>query len=99
MRISLSQATSALQSGQVIAVPTETVYGLAACLNQVNAITKIFDLKGRSRNNPLITHLADWQETQRYVSYYPPGFEILAQTFWPALSLVFCPSTQAFPQL
>lgn len=83
MRILLDQATSLLRSGQVIGVPTETVYGLAACLDQPTAIEHIFALKKRPRANPLIIHLADWQDVQQYVTDYPPNFELLAQTYWP----------------
>lgn len=83
MRISISQAISALRSGQVIAVPTETVYGLAACLDQPNAIEHIFALKGRPRANPLIIHVANWHDIQSYALHYPPGFEDLAEAFWP----------------
>ena len=83
MRIHLSEAISNLKSGQVTAVPTETVYGLAACLNQPEAIEHIFELKGRPRANPLIIHVADWQDIQHYAIHYPPCFESLAQTFWP----------------
>lgn len=83
MRISLSQAIAQLQSGQVIAVPTETVYGLAACLDQPTAIERIFALKGRPKANPLIIHIAHWQDVHRYVHACPPHFEALAKTFWP----------------
>jgi L-threonylcarbamoyladenylate synthase len=83
MRISLDEAISLLRSGHVIGVPTETVYGLAACLDQPVAIECIFDLKKRPRANPLIIHIEDWQDVQHYVTHYPPDFEKLAQTFWP----------------
>ena len=83
MRISISRAISELQSGQVVALPTETVYGLAACLNQPIAIEKIFALKGRPHANPLIIHLADINDIENYVSYFPPGFKSLAESFWP----------------
>ncbi len=83
MRLTLSQSIVMLRSGQVMAVPTETVYGLAACLDQPTAIERIFALKGRPRANPLIIHFADWQQIGRYVTHYPPNFEALATTFWP----------------
>ena len=73
MRISISAASKALKSGQVVAVPTETVYGLAACLDCPAAIQQIFILKGRPLNNPLIIHVADRQDMDAYVSHYPPG--------------------------
>lgn len=99
MRITLSQAIAALQSGKVIAVPTETVYGLAACLDQPNAIEHIFILKGRPRANPLIIHLADWQDTQRYITSYPPGFEVLAQAFWPGSLTCILPVHSNVPSI
>lgn len=83
MRLTLSESISVLRSGQVMAVPTETVYGLAACLDQSAAIERIFTLKGRPRANPLIIHVADWYEIRHYAAHYPPNFETLAQTLWP----------------
>lgn len=83
MLISLSQAIFALRSGQVVAVPTETVYGLAACLDQSIAIENIFALKGRPKTNPLIIHIASLNDLDRYVTDYPIDFQALAQTFWP----------------
>jgi L-threonylcarbamoyladenylate synthase len=83
MRISLSQAIQTLQEGQVVAVPTETVYGLAACLNQPAAIAQIFNLKRRPLANPLIIHVADVQDIACYATAFPPDFEKLAHDFWP----------------
>lgn len=83
MRLNLSQAISYLRSGQVIAVPTETVYGLAACLDQPEAIEQIFVLKGRPKINPLIIHVSHWSDIEKYVQEFPPHFEALAQSFWP----------------
>jgi L-threonylcarbamoyladenylate synthase len=99
MRVSFSQAVSLLQSGQVIAVPTETVYGLAACLDQPSAIEQIFVLKGRPRANPLIIHVADWLDIQRYVLHYPPSFEDLAQAFWPGSLTCILPVKTHIPSL
>lgn len=83
MRISLAQAIQALNSAQVVAVPTETVYGLAASLNHVAAIEHIFHLKKRPHTNPLIIHVAHPQDIKEYVTAYPPAFEALTQAFWP----------------
>lgn len=100
MRISLSEATLALCNGQVIAVPTETVYGLAACLDQPEAIEHIFTLKGRPRLNPLIIHVADREEIRPYVTYDPPDFESLAQAFWPgALTCILPINTSKVPAI
>lgn len=83
MRLSLLQAVSFLRSGRVIAVPTETVYGLAACLDQPKAIERIFTLKGRPKINPLIIHIAHWLDIHKYADQFPPHFQTLAETFWP----------------
>jgi L-threonylcarbamoyladenylate synthase len=83
MRITLSQATQLLIQGNVVAVPTETVYGLAAAMNQPAAIEKIFSLKGRPKANPLIIHVADLSQISPFVVDVPPAFEALANTFWP----------------
>jgi L-threonylcarbamoyladenylate synthase len=96
MCISLSQAIQALQEGQVVAVPTETVYGLAACLNQPAAIQQIFALKGRSLANPLIIHVAAPQDIQPYVTAFPPDFEKLAHAFWPGALTCILPVQEAY---
>ncbi len=83
MRISLEQAQQLLQSGQVVGIPTETVYGLAASLLHSEAIRTVFSLKGRPSNNPLIVHIADRKELDAFQPYYPPDFDRLAQNFWP----------------
>jgi L-threonylcarbamoyladenylate synthase len=99
MRITLLQAIAMLRSGQVLAVPTETVYGLAACLTQPVTIERIFTLKGRPRANPLIIHVADWHEICHYTTHYPPGFEALAQTFWPGALTCILPVHSKVPSI
>lgn len=100
MRISLSEAIDKLRHGQVIAVPTETVYGLAACLDQPHAIEQIFALKGRPRANPLIIHVVDKEAIRPYTSDEPSGFEALAQAFWPgALTCILPVNTSNVPAI
>lgn len=89
MRISLSQASDLINAGQVIAVPTETVYGLAASLKFPTAIDQIFKLKGRPTNNPLIVHAANAYQVSKYLKSQPEDFVALAKAFWPGpLTLV-----------
>lgn len=89
MRISLKQAIERLLSGGVVALPTETVYGLAASMQNEVAISEIFRLKGRPSSNPLIIHLAGAQDVLSYVKKLPKGVEELMENFWPgALTLV-----------
>ena len=99
MRLSLAQAISLLQSGQVIAVPTETVYGLAAGLNHPGAIEQIFELKGRPRSNPLIIHVAHWHDIQHYVTHFPPDFETLAKRCWPGSLTCILPVHTTVPSI
>ncbi len=100
MRISLLQAINYVKSGQVVAVPTETVYGLAAGIEQGQSIEQIFRLKGRPLANPLIIHMADVRDIQAYVTTFPPGFEALAEAFWPgAMTCILPAQTSRVPSL
>lgn len=83
MKVTVSQAIAYLNQGEVVALPTETVYGLAASLHHTAAIEQVFKLKGRPLANPLIIHVAHLHEIQEYALAYPPDFEMLAQAFWP----------------
>ena len=87
-----SQAAEILRSGQLVAIPTETVYGLAADATQEAAIQKVFALKGRPADHPLIVHLgqSDWAA---HWGVLPPLFERLAERFWPG------PLTMVVPRL
>lgn len=98
MRISLEQAAALLRAGDVVAVPTETVYGLAASLAHPEAIEKLFLLKGRPAQNPLIVHLADASQLQKFVKEEPPHLKELAKTFWPGpMTLVFSIFSDTIP--
>jgi L-threonylcarbamoyladenylate synthase len=92
MLISASDACKLLSSGNVVGLPTETVYGLAASISHPHAIQKIYSLKGRPSNNPLIVHLSDPQQLFNYVGdpqQLPPHTITLINTFWPGpLSIV-----------
>jgi L-threonylcarbamoyladenylate synthase len=90
MHISIETACQYLRNGQPVALPTETVYGLAACLHDEVAVKAVFDLKKRPNNNPLIIHIGSWQEMLAYCDgSLPPTAELLARAFWPGpLTLV-----------
>jgi L-threonylcarbamoyladenylate synthase len=84
----VAQAARLLRGGGLVAVPTETVYGLAADATNETAVKGIFDAKGRPGFNPLIVHVLDL-EAARAIADMPPGAEALARAFWPgALTLV-----------
>ncbi len=89
MRISLEEAAVRLRNGEVVAIPTETVYGLAADATNDIALQKIFTTKQRPADHPLIVHIADISQVTEWVTEFPEVAVKLAKTFWPgALTLV-----------
>jgi L-threonylcarbamoyladenylate synthase len=89
MHVSLEQAIAKLQNGEVVAIPTETVYGLAADATNDVALKKIFALKQRPADHPLIVHLGDISQVHDWVTAFPETARKLAQAFWPGpLTLV-----------
>lgn len=83
MRVSLSEAISKLQNGEVVAIPTETVYGLAADASNEVALRQIYAIKERPADNPLIVHIANIDQVQNWAAEFPPLAHKLAQAFWP----------------
>jgi len=82
-------AAEILQRGEVVAFPTETVYGLGACLFDEKAIQKLFVLKGRPSDNPLIAHIAKLEDLSRIARNIPKEAYQLADKFWPGpLSII-----------
>src|SRR5580698_9674718 len=72
-----------LRAGEVVALPTETVYGLAANALDAQAVARIFEIKGRPAQNPIIVHVADLEMARRCVSQWPDAAGQLAHAFWP----------------
>jgi L-threonylcarbamoyladenylate synthase len=84
----LEAACRLLAAGEPVAIPTETVYGLAADATNGEAVARIFEAKGRPRFNPLIAHVADRAMAERIADFSPLAAR-LADTFWPGpLTLV-----------
>ncbi len=83
MRITLEEAIRLLNAGEVVALPTETVYGLAAKLSEPKAIEKIFQLKKRPNDNPLIVHIANYEQLNEIVKLIPAHAQELMHCFWP----------------
>ena len=89
MRISLEEAVSRLKNGEVVAIPTETVYGLAADAANDTALQKIFAIKQRPADHPLIVHIAEISQVNDWAVAFPETAVKLAAAFWPgALTLV-----------
>ncbi len=83
MKISIEEASKILYKGGVIAIPTETVYGLAADATNEKAIAKIFQIKNRPADNPLICHFHSFEEAKRFLLHYPKYVEQLVNLFSP----------------
>ena len=84
----IADAVASLRAGGLVALPTETVYGLAADARQPDAVAAIYAAKGRPSFNPLIVHLADFAAADRLVAVNPDA-RALAERFWPGpLTLV-----------
>ena len=79
----ITAAAQVLQRGDLLGLPTETVYGLAADAGNDAAVAKIFAAKGRPANHPLIVHVASAQEVTRFASQVPAFAQQLMDAFWP----------------
>ena len=79
----LSEAVAALKAGRLVAIPTETVYGLAADARNPDAVRAVFALKGRPADHPLIVHIAGAAQIAEWASEVPPAAQALAERFWP----------------
>ncbi len=79
-----------LREGGLVAIPTETVYGLGANALDGRAVRKIFEAKGRPQDNPLIVHIADLEQLAPLIKQIPPSAKLLAEHFWPGpLTMIF----------
>lgn len=79
----IKTAAGWLEKGEVVAIPTETVYGLAGNALDEDAVLKIFEAKNRPSFNPLIVHVADWDTALEFVQQVPAKAKLLAATFTP----------------
>jgi L-threonylcarbamoyladenylate synthase len=85
----LIKARDLLNAGDVVAIPTETVYGLAASIESDAGLKKIFALKARPFFDPLIVHVASFEQAKQVTRDFPPLADFLARWFWPGpLTLV-----------
>ena len=82
-----------LKNGEVVAIPTETVYGLAADARNNDAVAKIFTAKGRPSDNPLIVHIGDVTQVDELVTTITPDARRLMDAFWPGALTIILPST------
>ena len=95
----IPQAASYLKEGQLVAIPTETVYGLAGNALDVKAVSSIFETKNRPSFDPLILHVASLEKVNPFVSSFPEKLKRLAEAFWPGPLTVLLPRKASVPDL
>ncbi len=95
----LDEVASVLASGEPVAIPTETVYGLAAPIFNEVAVQKIFSLKGRPSDNPLIAHVSSISMAESIAQEIPESFYLLAKRFWPGPLTLVLPRKECVPKL
>ena len=91
-------AAKILREGGLVAIPTETVYGLGANGLDENAVAKIFIAKGRPQDNPLILHVADAIQMEDFAHDIPASAYLLAEKFWPGPLTMILPAKEVVPR-
>ncbi len=91
-------AANLIKDGQLVALPTETVYGLGANGLDENAVAKIFVAKGRPQDNPLILHVADESQMEHLCHTIPESAYALAKAFWPGPLTIVLPARDIVPK-
>ncbi len=98
-RVAVQRATALLRAGEVVALPTETVYGLAASALDAQAVERIFRIKGRPAHNPIIVHVASVEMAKRCVATWPALADSLARAFWPGPLTLVLPRAEEIPAI
>ncbi len=95
----VARAAELLRAGELVALPTETVYGLAANALDARAVARIFEVKGRPAHNPVIVHVAGVAMARRCVADWPLLAEQLAKAWWPGPLTLVLPRSRAIPDI
>ena len=96
--LAVSEAADYLVAGELVAIPTETVYGLGANGLNPEAVAKIFTTKGRPQDNPLILHIADAADMEKFCHSIPESAYRLAEAFWPGPLTMVLPAKDCVPK-
>lgn len=91
-------AADIIKEGGLVAIPTETVYGLGANGLDETAVAKIFEAKGRPQDNPLILHVADAADIEKFCHSIPQSAHALAKAFWPGPLTMVLPARDTVPK-
>ena len=95
MQVNLAEAADLLKRGKVVAIPTETVYGLAADARNEDALREIYAIKQRPADNPLIVHIASSEQVLDWAETFSPLAQKLAKAFWPGPFTLVLPAKSA----
>jgi L-threonylcarbamoyladenylate synthase len=90
----IEAAAALIRKGGVVAMPTETVYGLAADASNADAVRRIFEIKGRPADHPLILHVADESQLRYWAREVPQSAKLLARQFWPGPLTLILPRSE-----
>ena len=99
MSLSISEAAAKIRRGDLVAFPTETVYGLGANALDARAVQRIYELKGRPAASPLIVHVASIKMARGIVSQWPAPAEELALRYWPGPLTLVLPKQNHIPDI
>lgn len=94
---SYEKAAKLILNGEVVGMPTETVYGLAGNAFDESAVKKIFEAKGRPQDNPLIVHISEFSEIYDLVKSVPENAKKLAERFWPGPLTIILEKSEKVP--
>ena len=94
----LTEAAEILKNGGLVAIPTETVYGLAANAYNGEAVSKVFEAKGRPTDNPMIVHISKLEEIHPLVTDFPEKAKALAEAYWPGPLTMILPKSDLVPR-
>ena len=91
-------AAEMIRKGELVAIPTETVYGLGANGLSEEAVAKIFEAKGRPQDNPLILHISGAEQIELFCHHIPQKAYDLAEKFWPGPLTIVLPARESVPK-
>ncbi|HYY85749.1 MAG TPA: L-threonylcarbamoyladenylate synthase [Nitrososphaeraceae archaeon] len=95
----VSNASKLIRSGEIVAFPTETVYGLGGNALDPSSVTRIFEIKGRPPDNPLIVHIADMRMLEEIVIQIPPKAHRIIDKFWPGPITLVLKKSKIVPEI
>jgi L-threonylcarbamoyladenylate synthase len=96
--VTLPEAAARLRSGQIVAIPTDTVYGLAADPFQPAAVERLFRLKGRPEHKPILLLVDSLRQVEMLAARLPDAFDRIATRFWPGPVTVILPAAPCVPE-